>query len=115
MKLKHERISANNKPGFLVTVQTSCLELFCRPRIQNITLFDEFCIKWIPSKFFNKFYRKHVKMMSNLVTRTDGDTIYTVFYIPGKSISLEFGLVKQKGSKKMKKIKCYLQIFSHFC
>ena len=61
--MKHEVISANNKPTFLVAVQTSCLELFSRLRIQNnfITLFDKFCIKWIPSKFFNKFHWKHVK------------------------------------------------------
>lgn len=113
--MKHEVISANNKPTFLVAVQTSCLELFSRLRIQNnfITLFDKFCIKWIPPKFFNKFHWKHVKKMLNLVTWTNGDTVYTVFHINQFLWTLDW--LNKKGSEKMKKIKCYLQFFSHFC
>ena len=111
--MKHKVISASNKPRFLVAIQTICLELFCKPRIQNITLFDKFCIKWIPSKFFNNFYWKHVEKMSNLVTLTNGDTIYTAFHINQFLWTLNWWN-KKKGDK-MRKINCYLQFFSHFC
>ena len=64
-------------------------------------------------KVLQQILLKTFEKMSNLVTLTNGDTIYTAYHINQFLWTLNWW--NKKESKKVKEIKCYLQFFSHFC